>query len=213
MAAELLLLLAANGCARPTDAVWRPTNLHGSSDAWTKSVACWVQKVVVGLELCPWAAAAVSGGMRVVVDEGDEGVVLSRIGDELILLAETAGVERATTLIASPRAFETFEGFLEGADAVEAMIKQGGLTGVLQLATFHPKYQFADTEEDDASNWTNRSPVPIFHLLRESEVSRALRAGRIDTEEVWSANIARTRALGRVHMSKLVGGCIPSHLR
>lgn len=192
---------------------WRPTAVGPSSDAWTQSVSCWVHTCVVGLELCPWAAAAAEGGMRLVVEQGDEGAVLNRMGEELRLLADTADIERATTLVATPGAFESFSSFLDGAEAINQMIKARKLAGVLQLATFHPSYQFAGTEEEDASNYTNRSPVPIFHLLRESEVSRALRGSRLNADDIWSANVARSRALGPAQMSRLVGSCKPVHPR
>ncbi|KAG8469889.1 hypothetical protein KFE25_006344 [Diacronema lutheri] len=207
---------AVAAAANPSDASaqWTPTVVRAESDAWTRSVSCWVQTCVIGLELCPWAAAAAAGGMRVVVERGDEGDVLTCVARELRTLADTAGVtERATTLVASPGAFESFASFLDGAAAVEDMIDARDLTGVIQLATFHPTFRFAETEEHDASNWTNRSPCPVFHLLREADVTRALRAGRVDAEQIWSANVARTRALGSAHMRGLLGGCAPRKVR
>ncbi|KAJ1637784.1 hypothetical protein T492DRAFT_949676 [Pavlovales sp. CCMP2436] len=198
------------GLPRSAPSAWAPTDPALATDLWTRSVLCWVQKCVIGLELCPWASASVNtGGTRVIVAEGDEEAVLACVGDELRLLSATDGLERATTLIASPNAFRSFEAFLEGAEEVNDMIEELALEGVLQLATFHPDYQFAETKADDASNWTNRSPLPIFHLLREREVAHALGVGMMDRDDVWRRNVERTRALGRVHMRKLVGGCSP----
>lgn len=189
--------------------VWEPTELHTASDPWTRSVGCWVQTCVVGLELCPWASAAVENrGMRVVISDGDADAVLACVRDELALLAALTDVERATTLIASTSAFEHFDDFLAGAEQIEELI-EGSALGAVQLATFHPDYRFAGTKKEDASNYTNRSPLPIYHLLREREVAQALSGGRIDRDDVWERNVARTRSLGRTHMRKLVDSCRP----
>jgi hypothetical protein len=207
-----VLLVAASASTSPP-VRWAPTEVRAAGDAWTRSVGCWVQRCVVELELCPWASASASGGgMCVVIAHGAEKVVLERVREELALLALTDELERATTLIASPGAFADFGGFLAGAQEVEVAIERLELDGVLQLATFHPAYQFAGADPDDASNWTNRSPLPIFHLLREAEVARALGAGQTDRDDVWQRNVERTRALGCAHMSRLVAGCRPHDL-
>lgn len=191
---------------------WEPTDLDAASDPWTRSVGCWVQTCVVGLELCPWASASVENrGMRVVVSDGDEDAVLACVRDELALLEALADVERATTLVASTSAFARFDDFLAGAERVEELIETSA-RGAVQLATFHPEYRFAATKKEDASNYTNRSPLPIYHLLREREVAQALSGGRVDRDDVWERNVARTRGLGRSYMRKLVDSCRPRFL-
>lgn len=153
--------------------------------------------------------------MRVVIPDGDADAVLACVRDELALLAALTDVERATTLIASTSAFARFDEFLAGAEQVEELIERlhdlpaDSADERIQLATFHPDYRFAGTKKEDASNYTNRSPLPIYHLLREREVAQALSGGRIDRDDVWERNVARTRSLGRTHMRKLVESCRP----
>jgi hypothetical protein len=209
--ARFVTLTSCFALASGQNAVWEPTDLATASDPWTRAVGCWVQRCVVGLELCPWASASVENrGMRVVVSDGDADAVLACVRDELALLAALTDVERATTLIASTRAFARFDDFLAGAEQVEALIERSAAAaGAVQLATFHPEYRFAGTKKEDASNYTNRSPLPIYHLLREREVAQALSGGRMDRDDVWERNVARTRALGRTHMRRLVESCRP----
>jgi hypothetical protein len=138
----------------------------------------WVDRAVIGLNLCPFAKAVqVKGQIRYVVSRAlDEESLLEEVRAELALLQEADPSMHETTLIMSPHIldeFLDFNDFLgEGDDLLEAM----DLVGVVQLASFHPRFQFAGTEEGDITNATNRSPWPTLHLLREDSIEKAVEA-------------------------------------
>jgi uncharacterized protein len=122
--------------------------------------------------------------------------LLEILGEELLRLRDTPADEIDTTLIVHPRVLEDFldyNDFLEDADGLVEALE---LDGVLQVASFHPRYHFAGTEPDDVGNYTNRSPWPTLHLLREDSVSRAV-AAFPDPDAIVERNIATLEALGR----------------
>lgn len=128
----------------------------------------WVKDVIVGLRLCPWAnSVLVDGGIRVVVsDAEEEDVMLGEIREEMRALAALPeNGPNATTLIVTDRLFDDFFDYNMFVGRIEAEIDRLEVRELLQLATFHPDYQFGDTSKGDPANWTNRSPFPIFHLL------------------------------------------------
>lgn len=157
----------------------------------------WVEQAVIGLELCPFAKAVqVRDQIRYVAsDATDADSLLQALSDELHLLAATDPTRLETTLLIHPGAlldFLDFNDFLEVADAtVEAL----GYAGVLQVASFHPHYQFDGTDVDDVTNATNRSPYPTLHLLREASIDRAVQAYG-DTGQIYRNNIRTLQALG-----------------
>ena len=158
----------------------------------------WVDRAVIGLNLCPFAKAVhVRGQVRFVSSEAvtpDE--LLEDLGAELLHLRDTPRDETDTTLIVHPRVlgdFLDYNDFLEQADALVAEL---GLEGVLQVASFHPDYRFAGTGPDDVENFTNRSPYPTLHLLREDSVSRAVEAFP-DPDAIVDRNVETLRRLGR----------------
>ena len=153
----------------------RPPDPGHEEEAAT--ILAWLQKVVIGLKLCPWAASALNAGaIRIRIHpDGDLGALTQTVLEEAAELAampETSGGRNATVLIGVPRALQSFEDeFLEYAAVVDDLIDELGLRGRVQLASFHPDYTFADsTPEADVENFTNRSPMPVLHLLRECEV-------------------------------------------
>jgi hypothetical protein len=157
----------------------------------------WIERAVIGLNLCPFAKAVhAKGQIRYVFsDDTDPEDLLNTLCAELQHLAKCDPAEVDTTLIAHPRVltdFLDYNDFLELADqAVEDM----GLEGVLQVASFHPQYQFEGTEPDDVSNASNRSPYPTLHLLREDSVDRAVDAFP-EAERIYEANIETLQRLG-----------------
>jgi hypothetical protein len=157
----------------------------------------WVDEAVIGLNLCPFAKAVQSRGQVRYVhsDDTDPEDLLNTLCEELQFLAKADAAEVDTTLIVHPRVltdFIDYNDFLEVADqAVEDM----GLDGVLQVASFHPRYQFEGTEVDDVSNASNRSPYPTLHLLREASVDRAVDAFP-EAESIYEQNIAVLERLG-----------------
>ena len=165
----------------------------------------WLERAVIGLNLCPFAKAVyVKQQVRIVIsDASTERALLEELGEELALLRDTPADEIDTTLLVHPQVlgdFLDYNDFLGDADAlVEAM----DLDGVLQVASFHPQYQFADTEPDDADNLTNRAPYPILHLLREASIDRAV-AAYPDPDAIIERNIATVRELGFAGWDKLL---------
>lgn len=167
----------------------------------------WLEKAVIGLDLCPFARAVhVRNQIRYVVSEAEtpEDLLADLLG-ELRALAAADPEEIDTTLLIHPRVLEDFLDYNDFLAVAEAAVEELGLTGALQVASFHPKYQFAGTEPDDIENYTNRSPYPILHLLREESVERAVEAFP-DTARIYEKNIETLRRLGREGWNRLGAG-------
>ena len=156
----------------------------------------WIEKAVIGLNLCPFAKAVhVGGRLRIAVSGATSAAeLLADLERELRELVAT-GPEVETTLLVHPLVLADFLDFNDFLAEAEALLADLDLEGVVQLAHFHPQYQFAGTAVDDVSNFTNRSPYPTLHLLRESSVSRAVDS-MADTDAIYRANIATLRKLG-----------------
>jgi hypothetical protein len=121
---------------------------------------------------------------------------------ELLTLQAADPHHRETTLIVHPWVLTDFVEYNEFLEVCEATVRDLGLEGELQVASFHPQYQFADTQPDDISNYTNRSPFPMLHLLREASVERAVAAAG-DTDEIYRRNIRTLRQLGHSGWQRL----------
>ena len=185
-----------------TDA--QPRASVASHEAIVTATKHWLERAVIGLNLCPFAKAVhVKGQIRYVVCESDSReVLLTELVRELAFLASADRAETDTTLLIHPHLFNDFldyNDFLEVADTAIAELK---LDGVIQIASFHPHYQFADTEPDDITNYTNRSPYPTLHLLREESVSRAV-AGFPEAGEIFGRNMQTMEKLGHDGWRKL----------
>ena len=161
----------------------------------------WLERAVIGLNLCPFAKAVhVKGLIRYAVSEATTPVeFLNDLKKELNSLAnmDVAGVSIVydTTLLIAPyclQDFLDFNNFLGKADKIIVKMK---LEGVIQLANFHPQYQFAGTEPDDITNFTNRAPYPTLHLLRESSIDQAVEAFP-EAEAIFEVNMATMERLG-----------------
>lgn len=164
----------------------------------------WLERAVIGLNLCPFAKAVhAKGQVRYVLSAANTPeALLEQLGAELLLLRDTPAEQVDTTLLVHPDAlgdFLDYNDFLESADALVAELE---LEGVLQVASFHPQYQFAGTDPDDIENFTNRSPYPTLHLLREDSVSRAV-AAYPDPDAIIDRNIETLRELGPDGWQKL----------
>jgi hypothetical protein len=164
----------------------------------------WLERAVIGLNLCPFAKAVhAKGQVRYVLSAADTPeALLEQLGAELLSLRDTPAVQVDTTLLVHPDVlgdFLDYNDFLEDADALVAEL---GLEGVLQVASFHPKYQFAGTAPDDIENFTNRSPYPTLHLLREDSVARAV-AACPDPDAIVDRNVETLRELGPEGWKKL----------
>lgn len=164
----------------------------------------WVEHAVIGLNLCPFAKAVqAKQQVRCVATEAaDTDALHGVLIDELLHLASADPALIDTTLIIHPLVlgeFADYNDFLDVADAALAALQ---LEGVLQIASFHPQYRFADAPADDIGNATNRSPYPMLHLLREASIERAV-AAFPQPEAIYEANLATLRRLGPAGWGRL----------
>ena len=157
----------------------------------------WVERVVIGLKLCPFAPApALKGTIRYAMSEAETPeALLEDLATELQRLAESPPEELETTLLIHPEVLQDFADFNDFLDIADETLQTMGLEGAIQIASFHPRYQFADAGPDDIGNETNRSPYPTLHLLREESVARAVDAFG-DTGSISATNLATLQMLG-----------------
>jgi len=157
----------------------------------------WLERAVIGLNLCPFARAVHSRNqVHFAVSAADSAAqVLHDLSRELDALAASNPLERDTALLVVPHCLESFLDFNGIVARGERMIRSKGLEGVIQLASFHPAYCFSGADDDDMANFSNRSPYPILHLLREASIDKAVRA-LPDPESIYGANIDTLRTLG-----------------
>jgi len=156
----------------------------------------WLQDVVIGLNLCPFANKPTRAGqVRLRVSEAlNEEALLMDVEAELQRLDAEPVATLETTLVIAPQVLTDFWDFNQFIGWVEALINRNGWQGVYQLATFHPNYCFAGAEPEDAENLTNRAPYPILHLIREASMAEVL-ARHPDPESIPEDNIRRVNAL------------------
>ncbi|KLN58977.1 hypothetical protein WH96_19975 [Kiloniella spongiae] len=157
----------------------------------------WVDAMVIGQNLCPFAAPERSrGSVRyVTVEEGKLSAAMNGFLRELLFLQQSSEEEASTSLIVFPKGFDDFETFLDLLDTAEDALIQAGVEGLFQLASFHPNYQFADLPVEDITNWTNRSPFPVLHIIREGQMGRVLDSYK-SPDEIPEKNVALMQELG-----------------
>ncbi|MES2126419.1 MAG: DUF1415 domain-containing protein [Pseudomonadota bacterium] len=157
----------------------------------------WLEKAVIGLNLCPFAKAVhMKKQVRYVVSNATSPeALLETLMDELQLLSDTDAEKIDTTLIIHPFVLTDFLDYNEFLDVADAAVEDMQLEGELQVASFHPDYQFADTAPDDITNYTNRSPYPTLHLLREASIDRAVEAFP-EASDIFDKNMETLAALG-----------------
>ena len=165
-------------------------------------VQAWVERIVVGLDLCPFARAPLaSGRVRWVECRGDGPEELLA---ELMVEARTLGEDADTTLLVMPDLDDSFDDFVDLIGMAEALLSATGLEGAVQLAHFHPHYVFADTPPDDPANHTNRSPHAVLHLLRWSDVRQAMET-HPSVQSIPKRNQALLRGMGADALPALDG--------
>jgi uncharacterized protein len=157
----------------------------------------WLERAVIGLNLCPFAKAVhVKNQIRYVVSEANTvEALIENLLLELNHLANASTDEVDTTLIIHPHVLNDFLDYNDFLEVADGAVEELGLTGEIQVASFHPQYQFADTEPDDITNYTNRAPYPTLHLLREASVERAV-AAFPEAAEIFEKNMATLEKLG-----------------
>ncbi len=164
----------------------------------------WLEKAVIGLNLCPFAKAVhVRNQIRYVVSKArTEEQLAAELRAELRTLQAADPAEIETTLLIHPWVLGDFLDYNAFLAEAEAVVAELGLDGEIQVASFHPRFQFAGTEPDDITNCTNRAPYPTLHLLREASVERALESFP-EPEKIYEANIETMRTLGPEGWRKL----------
>lgn len=168
-----------------------------SEDHVLQATRRWLERAVIGLNLCPFARAVhAKGQIRYRVSRATEPAgVLEDLEREAQLLAGCDAAAIDTTLLIVPGCLGEFLEFNDLVRRGERLLRKLGMEGVLQLASFHPHYQFAGAGPDDIANCSNRSPYPVLHLLREASVARAVRAFP-DAAHIYERNIETLRRLG-----------------
>ena len=157
----------------------------------------WLEAAVIGLNLCPFAKAVyVKNQVRLVVSQARHADdLLEELDRELDLLVATPADEIDTTLLIHPTLFEDFLDFNDFLEVADGVVDEHALEGVIQLASFHPQFQFDGTSAEDISNYTNRAPFAMLHLLREASVERAV-AAFPEADAIFEQNIATLEKLG-----------------
>lgn len=169
----------------------------GEDDAIVAATRRWIERAVIGLELCPFARAPfVQDRVRIRVSHARDAETLAadlQVEAELLASGDAARIE--TTLLVHPHVFADFLDYNDFLDVADALLVDLELEGVLQVASFHPDYRFADAEADAVENCSNRSPFPTLHLLREASIERAVEL-MPDTDAIYLRNIQTLRTLG-----------------
>ena len=176
--------------------------MSNDHDAIVAATREWVERAVIGLGLCPFAAG-VRDRIRFVVSKArNHDALLDDLERELLALAAADSAQCETTLLVHPGVLADFLDFNDFLDEAEALVAELDLEGVIQVASFHPQYQFADSEPEAIENYTNRSPYPTLHLLREESIERAL-ADYPDPDSIYERNIDTLRRLGPAGWARL----------
>jgi len=166
-------------------------------DAVVAATRRWIERAVIGLNLCPFARAPyVQDRLRIQVSGArDTEALADDLRAELAWLRDADATQYETSLLVHPFVLGDFADYNDFLDAADAVLVEMELDGEIQVASFHPDYQFADVPAEAIENATNRSPYPTLHLLRESSIDRAVESG-IDTDAIYERNIETLRGLG-----------------
>lgn len=165
----------------------------------------WLERAVIGLNLCPFAKQVYARNqVRIVVSDADNpDDLLAQLGEEMLMLRDTPPEQVDTTVLVHPQVLGDFLDYNDFLDEADGLVGALELDGFLQVASFHPDYQFADTEFDDPGNNTNRAPWPVLHLLREDSIDRAV-AAYPEPDSIIERNLATMDKLGNAGYRKLL---------
>jgi len=167
----------------------------------------WIAQVVIGCSFCPFAAREFNKNSihYQVENSNDLSVCLQSFLDECIRLDKNDSIE--TTLLIFPNGFHSFDSYLDLLSLAEKKLKKKRYEGIYQVASFHPRYRFANSIEDDAANYTNRSIYPMLHLLREKTIEQVLQHYR-NPEQIPERNILFAREKGLAYLKMLWDSCL-----
>jgi hypothetical protein len=170
----------------------------------------WVQRAVIGLNLCPFAKSVeVKGQVRYAISHASGAKsILADLKRELLALVAADPAALDTTLLIIPNGFAEFLEFNDLLERADKLLVDLDFDGILQIASLHPQYQFADTDPDDITNYTNRAPYPTLHLLREDSVDRAV-AAFPQAETIFETNMQTMQDLGPEGWAQLAVGATP----
>lgn len=176
--------------------IFSESPLPDAAIVWQDTVR-WLERAVIGLNLCPFAKGVHGKGqIHYVVSSATEGAqLLQELGDELKALAEISPEKRDTTLLIAPACFPDFLDFNDFLELADQLLNALDLEGILQIASFHPAFQFGGTTVDDVTNCTNRAPYPTLHLLREDSIDRAV-AAFPEAETIYERNMQVLEEMG-----------------
>lgn len=176
--------------------IFSESPLPDATIVWQDTVR-WLERAVIGLNLCPFAKGVHGKGqIHYVVSSATEGAqLLQELGDELKALAEISPEKRDTTLLIAPACFPDFLDFNDFLELADQLLNALDLEGILQIASFHPAFQFGGTTVDDVTNCTNRAPYPTLHLLREDSIDRAV-AAFPEAETIYERNMQVLEEMG-----------------
>jgi len=179
---------------------------HPTDQQVTEATQAWLKDIIIGYSICPFAKQVWDrGSIRFSIQHDSQiEICLERLIAECERLDTEPAIE--TSLLVYAQAFPAFDDYLDFLALAESLLLEQGYEGVYQLASFHPDYCFEGAEQDDAANYTNRSPYPMLHLLREASLEKAI-ASYPDPENIPQRNIDLTRKLGRVKMQALLAAC------
>lgn len=166
--------------------------------SYIEQTKAWIEKIVIGLNLCPFAGNPFyNQQIRYVLSEAKttEQLVKDLI-EELLHLTETPPDQLETTLIIHPHVLQSFHDYYHFGATTQLILEELNFAGIYQIAEFHPEFRFSGTQPDDAQNYTNRSPYPMLHILREDSVEMAIRS-HPDPAAIPKENIKTMEALGR----------------
>lgn len=173
------------------------------------ATAKWLESVVIGLNLCPFAKAPYNKGLVefVVSTASNDDDLLTDLLTQLERLAEASPAKIETTLLIHPYCLNNFEDYNQFLDVADAALVASKLEGEIQIASFHPDYQFDGTEPTDAQNFSNRSPFPMLHLLREQSVSAAVETEQ-NSDAIVTRNIETLEGLGEQQLAAMRANCM-----
>ena len=184
-----------------------------TTDPYIAASQAWVENVVIRHNFCPFAHKPARHNLirYAVCLSDDEQEVINMLIDELHLLRDAAPKELETSILITPNCLKDFHHYNQFLDVIDVLLRQFNLEGVIQVASFHPDYQFADLDPGDVRNYTNRSPYPMFHLILEDSIEKA-RMSQTDTESIPEKNMAVLIANGIESAKKQLAGCFVNNL-
>lgn len=165
----------------------------------------WIEKLVIGYNLCPFAKVPFSKDLirYVVCLEDSLNNFYPTFLSELQTLVESPSTKIETSILITPNCFTDFEEYLDSLDFLNEILVEAKLEGIIQIASFHPDYLFEGSGENDVSNYTNRSPYPMFHLLRESSLENVLKSSP-EASDIPAQNIKTMQSLGLDKVKKIL---------